>query len=244
MQECPPCRIRSAARKILQTVFRSLGLRAVSLDRLGIDVLLDVQRTQAEFLVVFDVGANIGAMTRDYLRAFPKAMIHAFEPIAENFQELRQLVKTGRVFCHQVALADAPGERAMFISTTPTHHSLITASADGRKQDVTVTTIDEFCRQRCISRINFLKVDAEGAELLVLRGASGMLAAGRIDFVFVEVGFESGRREVPMWEVDSFLQAHGHRVFGIYDQVPEWDGKAALHYVNVCYARSGLLLSN
>lgn len=51
---------------------------------------------------------------------------------------------------------------------------------------VQCSTVDGFCNENDIGRIDLLKVDTEGSELLVLRGAEKMLSQGRVRFVYIE----------------------------------------------------------
>jgi Methyltransferase FkbM domain len=52
--------------------------------------------------------------------------------------------------------------------------------------EVRTTTIDIFCKGHGIKQVDVLKVDAEGYDLTIIRGATHMLATGRIKFVYVE----------------------------------------------------------
>jgi hypothetical protein len=53
---------------------------------------------------------------------------------------------------------------------------------------VRIRTLDGFCRERRIPRIDFLKMDAEGHELFILRGAKSMLRGGQISALSFEFG--------------------------------------------------------
>jgi hypothetical protein len=56
------------------------------------------------------------------------------------------------------------------------------------QEQVRITTIDAFCRQRSIGRIDFLKLDVEGHELAVLQGAQDLIARDAIDVIQFELG--------------------------------------------------------
>jgi hypothetical protein len=56
------------------------------------------------------------------------------------------------------------------------------------REAVTVNTLDEFCRQRSIERIDFLKLDVEGSEYRVLMGARRLLESRAIKFIQFEFG--------------------------------------------------------
>lgn len=164
----------------------------------GIDWLWDVNRIARgrSITTVFDVGANVGQTTQMIKARFPTAGVHAFEPVSSTFQTLEQNVRPlDGVTCHRLALSDSVGAAAMTAAANSPLNRLVDARpgpgpADGGIERVETDTIDRFCLQRRIERIDLLKVDAEGADLKVLQGAARMLAESRVAFVFAEVGFD------------------------------------------------------
>ena len=81
------------------------------------------------------------------------------------------------------------------------------------------TTVDDFCRANGVDKIDVLKVDAEGYDLHVIKGASRMLSEGRIDFIYAEFNDllpkpgTSGGGLVPMGE---YLAPFGFRYVATY----------------------------
>jgi hypothetical protein len=83
--------------------------------------------------------------------------------------------------------------------------------------------IDAFSKKNKIERIDFLKIDTEGGDLDVLKGAENMLKSQKIDFVQVEAGMNpDNNHHVPFECLKSFLEKYNYYLFGIYDQVNEW----------------------
>ncbi|MFL6733645.1 MAG: FkbM family methyltransferase, partial [Sphingomicrobium sp.] len=65
---------------------------------------------------VFDVGANVGQSVETYLREFPTATIHAFEPVPDTFAQLQANVgHNARVAIHNIAFGAKPGELKMSV---------------------------------------------------------------------------------------------------------------------------------
>ena len=130
-----------------------------------------------------DVGANIGYFTLLMAkRVGPQGKVIAFEPLAENFrilQENIQLNNHPNVFAENCALMSS-NERVELRSATP---GAITWVASVRvKQDsavesesVEAISLDEYVAKKGIAKVDFLKIDVEGAEEAVLDGASGVL---------------------------------------------------------------------
>jgi hypothetical protein len=74
------------------------------------------------------------------------------------------------------------------------------------------TTLDIYCEERGIARIDLLKIDVEGAELQVLQGAQEMLRARRIGCVAFEFGqatFDMGNRPA---QLAGLFRDHGYRL--------------------------------
>ena len=186
---------------------------------------------------VFDVGANVGQSARKYLNEFPGSQIYCFEPVGENFKKLQEsLSGQDRVQCFKLALSSAKGTGEMvlagnsqmfFLSRdvpgTPSQSSL-------RLEEVPVETLDGFCRDRNIDRISFLKIDTEGNDLEVLKGAEELLSLQKIDVVEVEAGMNGrNERHVPFGDFTAFLEARNYSLFGVYDQAHEWPTREPHH---------------
>ena len=75
-------------------------------------------------------------------------------------------------------------------------------------------TLDEFCKTEGIERIHLLKVDVEGFELAVFRGADRLLAEHRVDYICFEI-FQPALKDAGLKSRDVFaaLEAHGYEVF-------------------------------
>ena len=193
----------------------------------GADVYLSLRAhwPQWQPAVIFDVGANVGQTVARLRPLFPTAMIHAFEPVADTFAQLRaNTAGDARVQCHRLALAERSGEAWIQLHGSSEHTSLApglrgTAGTTGPDVKLTLSTAHEFCTQHGIRRIDLLKIDVEGFELPVLQGAWPLLAQGRIDYIVTEAGLMPGNpRFTPLPAVIDFLRPHGFWLVGVYEQ--------------------------
>jgi FkbM family methyltransferase len=146
----------------------------------------EVQEALAELIepgqTVYDVGANIGFFTIFCSRLVgPQGRVYAFEPIPENLVTLRRniaLNKLTNVVVVEQALSASTGTAQMFVSPWSAFHSLNVDGAskrenhgpDGGEITVETITLDEFVSQAGVSAPDLVKLDVEGAELLVLEG--------------------------------------------------------------------------
>lgn len=168
--------------------------------RFGIDVCLDVRRLAAArgrlIETIFDVGAHYGEMRRELRQEFPEAQIHSFEPHPESFRQLAATADS-RDGLHQLALSDRTARLPLHVyganaagsemdSLEPNAGFALRTDFPVRTIEVECTTLDSFCARQGIERIDLLKIDAEGHDLAVMKGALGMLSAGKIGFVYAE----------------------------------------------------------
>ena len=133
----------------------------------------------ADDSVFFDVGANVGLYSIAVAKQFPSARIHAFEPIASTAFAFRQnLAKNGldngNIVLNELALSDAEGEAYM---TSDFHSSnyITTPESKFNKTQVRRTTIDRYVKTENVDNIDLIKIDVEGHELKVAKGAEETL---------------------------------------------------------------------
>ena len=122
---------------------------------------------------------------------------------------------------------------------TPGDRSVATESVD-------VVTLDEFCQTKGIDQINYLKIDTEGGDLEVLKGALNMLTGQKVDLLELEAGMNPGNKKHVRFEtLKEFLESHGYFLFGIYEQVDEWPTKEPqLRRTNPVFISSRLIELN
>lgn len=136
-----------------------------------------------------DVGCHEGAVLKEMLRLAPDGVHHAFEPLPGFANGLRRTFG-GRpnVHVHELALSDQEGEATFqHVVSNPGYSGLRKRRydrPDETLQEIRVRTarLDDLLPNS--HRVDFVKIDVEGAELLVLRGAAATLARCRPTVVF------------------------------------------------------------
>jgi FkbM family methyltransferase len=142
-------------------------------------------------LVCVDVGANVGVVT-EYLRGFSQ-VVHSLEPNLELFSCLAKRKDYNgwkNVVLHNVALADDCKRRKLYHDHTNLTGSSLVTVWDGKEEDnelVQCVTLERFMDDVGLDRIDFLKVDIEDAEEIVLCGDGFGNVADRVDTVLVEI---------------------------------------------------------
>ena len=176
--------------------------------------------------VILDVGVSSGYTSVWFSRW--ARQVYAFEPNPANQASVReQLTIRGvrNVELIETAVSDHRGETDLFVKPQEGHHSLgdVGASETVDRIRVPVTTLDRFAAERGIERVGLLKIDVEGFEPEVLRGARDLLESRRIDLILFEhsPGFYRQRGIDPLAPV-ALLEEVGYRVTDI-------DGNAIDH---------------
>lgn len=187
-------------------------------------VLNDLARSLPTFQprTIFDVGGNTGQSVAEFVTRFPSASIISFEPIRATFELLQNnCAKYPQVSCVNIALGATPGIARMRSAGASTTNRIIgnTVLAADLVEEVPIETGDAFCAARNISRIDFLKIDAEGHDFEVLKGFVQMLCRSEVDMLQFECSLNrDNAKHVYFEEVKSFLEAIGYRLFGVFGQ--------------------------
>jgi FkbM family methyltransferase len=150
--------------------------------------------------VCFDVGANLGYYTVLMAKAVPQGKVYAFEPDPFCHALLQLNVRINRlenVVVNCLALGERSGTSSLFRCTDSGYNSFNDTAQKPVSSviEVPVTTLDEFVAGAGVGRVDFVKVDVEGAEGLVLAGAKRLLqdSAQRPRLLLLELFEESHR---------------------------------------------------
>lgn len=204
----------------------------------GVRLALDIAAVYPGYRpgLVFDVGANVGHTARGFVDDWPGSRVECFEPVASTYATLRRNVADlAGVTCHKLAMGSVQATVHMQVAESSSVHgnvgslsllsSIGTAAArpSDHTEEVRVHTVGDFCDAAGIDSIGLLKVDTEGHDLEVLKGAGALLDQQKIDWVQVEAGMSpSNELHVPFDRFTQFMSAKGYWLFGLYDQFQEW----------------------
>ncbi len=149
--------------------------------------------------VALDAGANIGWLSLQFARRVGRrGQVHSFEPVPEHYARLAETFAAARRLgyrCEANALALGEREETATMSVgndlNPGFNTLINGfSRDGLRKGmirVPVRPLDSYLDEHGIGEVKLLKVDTEGAEGMVLRGARRALESRRIRHLIVEI---------------------------------------------------------
>ncbi len=147
--------------------------------------------------VIYDIGANIGTWTLLARSVYPAAAVHCFEPLSGHLEQLRRATAAlPGITPYQVCLGSAPGEAKLRVLDFSDASSLLPLAREGEKQwslrearqeTVNVARLDDWVAAHGLPAPDLLKLDVQGFELEVLKGAEKCL--GRAGAVLAEVSF-------------------------------------------------------
>ncbi|OGJ15965.1 MAG: hypothetical protein A2632_01290 [Candidatus Pacebacteria bacterium RIFCSPHIGHO2_01_FULL_46_16] len=140
----------------------------------------------------FDVGANIGAISLLAASQMSTGKVYAFEPTPMLISKFNQNVLLNKFENKITLVVSAVANKVGVIEFTCESESEvnhITGNSGSRSKSTLVPTVtlDAFANKKKISHIDFLKIDVEGAELLVFQGAKKLLEEGRIGIILFEL---------------------------------------------------------
>lgn len=184
---------------------------------------------QREVITVVDVGGHIGESIEEYRSLFPDCRVYSFEPHPESFSALEQ--RCGRmngVHCERLALGAKAGAVSFYATRCSSASSLLPPedflrersakrNYDYRKMEVPMDTLDQVAARLSLTGIDILKMDVQGSELQVLRGAAGLLQESRIDLIFSEALFaETYAGQSDFNEIWSYLKNYGYVLWDLF----------------------------
>lgn len=175
---------------------------------------------------VLDVGANVGSWSLMAAELLPQATVYSLEAVPKTAAELRARVgRQDRIKCFELGLADETGTLSMQHSEAASTHATFTDyphTREGERIECPVIRGDEFLAREGIDRVDFLKLDVEGAEHLVLRGLNQHLRHGRVRFIQFEYGRVNILTHFLLRDFYSLLQDYGYAVGKIYPDYVEF----------------------
>jgi FkbM family methyltransferase len=148
--------------------------------------------------VIIDVGAHRGDFAVAMKERYPDSKVIAFEPNSNTFRLLTETITRMdldiRAIERGVGRESSSVEIFDYSSDQSSEHCSIYRgvfetlhqTSEICSSIVEITTLDNYCRQHGIARVDFLKIDVEGGELSVLEGAKTLIAEGGLPIIQFE----------------------------------------------------------
>lgn len=212
--------------KIIRKLSRNIGYDIIPLstDDVGRDPYLDMRKfISTEKPVLFDLGANYGQTIDEFNGVFNDCEIYSFEPSPAVFEVLKKKTShMGNISVWNIGVGSSTTKLLLNENTNQNMSSFLEVGEDGwgsveHKTSVSVTTIDKFCEEQNIKKIDVLKIDTQGFELEVFKGAKISMLENRIGLLYFEITFIDMYKDLPSFgELFDFAINNGFELITIY----------------------------
>lgn len=169
--------------------------------------------------IFVDVGANYGIYTLVAARIVgPSGRVLSFEPASEAHNILLQNIALNglsNVSTYRCALSEKHCSAVLYQYPDPSRNSFVrTAEVRGREA-IIVRTLDEVSAELDLDRLDYLKIDTEGADALVLRGAKHTIEKYRPVIQFEHLRAQAGQLGITDAEIIKFFVSMNYEVFDL-----------------------------
>ena len=153
--------------------------------------------------IIIDVGANFGLMSLPFAQSAPQGKVYAFEPAHYAIEKLNHNLSLNPELAKHIEVINA------FVAAKSSEHPEMKAIASWKvnsgkesathpinmgavksAEGVVSISLDDFCKKENLTRVDFIKMDTEGYESDVLKGATEAIARYRPQIIF-ELGLYS-----------------------------------------------------
>jgi FkbM family methyltransferase len=171
---------------------------------------------------VIDIGAHVGLLSVVMgQKVKPNGKVYSFEPTPSTFKLLKKTIAINGlsdiVKPNKMAVADKKGETFFYITDIEAHNSNSLSDnkrdyGNEHKIDVDLVSVDEYTQSESITKVDFIKIDAEGAEYSVLKGCAATIRRDKPKMILALhpasiINFGNSLGEI--WD---YLQSFGYTV--------------------------------
>jgi len=178
-----------------------------------------IKKSSSDFKIVFDVGANIGEWSNLISDMLPNGKIYSFEPSRKTFSTLEKNIKKENILAFNLGLGDKTEQKVFYNygddSTLNSSINRVIKSHTQTMETVDFDTLENFCREKNIDQISFLKIDVEGGELAVLKGSEKLITAGKINYIQFEYGGTYIDANILLKDIFTFFENKPYEIYKI-----------------------------
>jgi len=175
-------------------------------------------------VIVFDVGANTGSSIEQIKKNHTKSTIYAFEPSPRCISFLQKKYKhDNQVNIYQTGVGRREYYSYLNENECSDMNSFLSLGTQGwgkikEKIKVPIVSLDFFTKNKKIEKVHLLKVDTQGFEMEVFKGAKGLFKKNAVGLVLFEVNFLDIYKKAPRFnELLTFFFHKNFKIVNLYD---------------------------
>jgi FkbM family methyltransferase len=240
--------IKHRSKALLRTAARTAGfeISRVGSSQVGNSIEDDIAKlTISDAPIVIDVGSNTGQSMLAFRHSLPNSRIHCFEPGRSTFRELQSTAQSlANVTLNNCAVGQVSEVRDFFEYDDSVMNSFLKPgdqnwSKPASAHQVEVVSMDDYCMKSQISQVDLLKIDTQGHDMEVIRGASNLLKSGSVRLIMCEIIFADLYEGQPSpYEFLDLLSQNDYKLVSFYNICNFW---GELGWCDVLVAHSSVL---
>lgn len=166
--------------------------------------------------IFFDVGSNLGSYSLIAASTSHNSKVYAFEPSKKAYNRLLENLKLNgygdRIKTFNYAVSDKSSQLGFTDDPRP-EISHISYFQKMVSRKVKAVSLDDFISNLSIKKIKLIKIDVEGYEYMVLKGASKILRKSIVDYFLIEINKDSFKYKIDPDKIFSFLKSYGYNTY-------------------------------
>ncbi len=166
--------------------------------------------------ICLDIGANIGGVTMLMAEPLTTGHVYAFEPAIECHPDFQNSVVLNhyesKVSLNPEVISDKNGKINFVIESHSEVNHLATSNTE-LGQVLPTITLDTFCKRHKLSQVDIVKIDVEGAEIKVLKGAIKLLQSQQIAVLVLELNSRGSLFGSSPSQTAAYLRMYGYQLF-------------------------------
>ncbi|MEX1120802.1 MAG: FkbM family methyltransferase [Balneolales bacterium] len=169
---------------------------------------------------IFDIGANLGYYSVQFAeKTGNKGSVYSFEPLDYQLQYLKQNISLNRldhITVEKQIVSDRAGEQTIYFSSSKNSGQSSIHTPTKTFESIPAITLDDYCRENNIARIDLIKIDVEGHEYKVVTGMESLLSSKSVGSLFIEINDANLKQSGSSGkELVNFLNNKGYKAYKI-----------------------------
>lgn len=183
-------------------------------------------------IVIFDIGAHLGQTTLSYKKFFKHSTVYAFEPHEESFEKMSKgLDGKSNIYLFNIALGESKIKMQYKINRNTATNSFLEIDDSAKEiwgasvgietekiRNMELNTLDDFVKEEQVNQIDILKIDTQGTEFNIIKGASTLMKENRIKLIYIEIILMPTYKDQKSFdEILSLMRESNFHLFKFYD---------------------------